>query len=39
MQLSLANLANNLQEDDFNNLKKIYKTNTKLFNKKRRLSI
>ena len=28
MQLSLAKLANNLQEDDFINLKKIYKTNT-----------
>ena len=34
MQSSLANLAGNLQEDEFINLKKIYKTNTKLFTRK-----
>ena len=34
MQSSLAKLADNLQEDDFINLKKIYKTNTKLLTRK-----
>ena len=34
MQLSLANLVKNLQEDEFNNLKKIFKDNTKLLCKK-----
>ena len=34
MQLSLAKLVDNLQEDGFNNLEKIYKTNTKLLTRK-----
>ena len=34
MQTSLAQLANNLQGDEFINFKKIYKTNTKLLTRK-----
>ena len=34
MQTSLANLVKNLQSDEFNHLKKIYKTNTNLLTRK-----